>query len=80
MKKIVASLLLLTFMVSILCGCSIPGRKPTEGLWYCADLGISIDFSLLAQENISIALRWLKFLKKSPLIFPKMTPNHKGNF
>ena len=52
MKKIVASLLLLTFMVSILCGCSIPGRKPTEGLWYCADWGISIDFSLLAQENI----------------------------
>lgn len=52
MKKIVASLLLLTFMVSILCGCSIPGRKPTEGLWYCADLGISIDFSLLTQELI----------------------------
>lgn len=39
-------------MVSMLCGCSIPGRKPTEGLWYCADLEISIDFSLLAQKNI----------------------------
>lgn len=51
MKKLFASLLLITFMVSMLSACSIPGKTPTEGLWYCNELGISIDFSLLAEEN-----------------------------
>lgn len=51
MKKLFASLLLITFMVSMLSACSIPGETPAEGLWYCNELGISIDFSLLAEEN-----------------------------
>ena len=52
MKKltIVSSVLLI---VLCFCACAIPAKKPTEGIWYCEELKISIDFGLhhSAQTN-----------------------------
>lgn len=48
MKKI--SLLFLSFVLTIsLLACSIPGKKPTSGIWYCKELNIAIDFGAIAQ-------------------------------
>lgn len=41
--KIFATILLLALMVSF-AGCSIQGRKPEGGIWYCEELMIEIDF------------------------------------
>lgn len=53
MKKIYW-LLLLIILVN-LCACSIPKSKPNEGIYYCDELKISIDFSVM--ENSSVCAK-----------------------
>ena len=47
------SIVILLLHMLMLCSCSVsfPSKKPTQGVWYCAELQISIDFGLLAAEN-----------------------------
>ena len=42
-QKVVATVLLLALVMSLV-ACSIPGRKPEGGIWYCEELMIEIDF------------------------------------
>ena len=46
MRKIVCVLVFLSLMLSCV-SCSIPGKKPESGFWYCEELRIGIDFTLL---------------------------------
>ena len=50
MKKI-AILSLVLLMLVCLCACSIPHKKPTEGVWHCPELKISIDFGIYHSEE-----------------------------
>ncbi len=43
---------------AILCGCSVsfPNPTPTSGIYYCEELGISIDFSISAEHSSDSAV------------------------
>lgn len=51
--KIAVTFILLLFWVLGLSACSFPQPKPQEGVWYCEELMIEIDFSVL-NENKSV--------------------------
>lgn len=54
MKKQYCYCILILVMIASLCACSVsfPGKTPTEGVWYCEELRIEIDFSVHYEQNI----------------------------
>lgn len=50
MKKYYIVFICIVLILSI-CGCSVslPADKPKEGIWYCEELKMSIDFSMIAK-------------------------------
>lgn len=56
MKRLSLLVLSLILVVTLL-GCSIPGKKPASGIWYCEELQIAIDFDANNQANPNNA--WL---------------------
>ena len=51
-KRVIAISILLFHSIGLL-ACSFPSPKPKEGVWYCEELMIEIDFSVL-NENESV--------------------------
>ena len=49
-RKFIVFILLIAMSVS-LCSCSIPQPKPEEGIWYCEELQLEIDFYVYNQFN-----------------------------
>jgi len=49
MKKTLAILLAFACLAA-LCACSIPAKRPADGIFYCAELHMSIDFSKLNSD------------------------------
>lgn len=51
MRKIVCLILcsILLALLASFVSCSIPTAKPKEGVWYCKELRISIDFSVASE-------------------------------
>ena len=46
-----ATLSLLVGLCLALCACSIPQPKPKEGIWYCDELKLEINFSLYSERS-----------------------------
>ncbi len=44
-KRFLCSLIVCVLFMSLV-SCSIPAKKPEEGVWYCDELGLSIDFNV----------------------------------
>lgn len=49
-RKFIVFVLLISVTVG-LCACSITSPKPEEGIWYCEELRLEIDFSAYNQLN-----------------------------
>ena len=49
-RKFVVFILLIAISVS-LCSCSIPQPKPKDGIWYCEELRLEIDFFVFNQQH-----------------------------
>lgn len=56
MRKIGCLFLLCAIIILLANSCSIPAKKPEQGIWYCEELKISIDFSLANTNNICAKL------------------------
>ena len=50
-KKLIMLILLVVFLCLGLCSCSFPQPKPEEGVWYCDELMIEIDFFVYNQQQ-----------------------------
>lgn len=48
--KFIVFVLLIAISVG-LCACSFPQPKPEEGIWYCEELMIEIDFSVFSENE-----------------------------
>ena len=55
-KKFAAFILLISLNMG-LCSCSIPRAKPKEGIWYCQELMIEIDFFTFNQQNTAFCAK-----------------------
>ena len=49
-RKVIVFVLLIAISAS-LCSCSIPQPKPEEGIWYCEELRLEIDFFVYNQQQ-----------------------------
>lgn len=49
-RRIIALAIVLLFAI-ILSACSIPGRKPEGGVWYCEELMLEIDFDAYRETD-----------------------------
>lgn len=57
MKKALFCILVI-YILTLLCACSVsfPAKKPSDGIFYCSELKMSIDFSLLESTPECIKL------------------------
>lgn len=50
--KIINLFLVILLLVMCITACYIPVPQPDDGVWYCEDLRISIDFSLSSEATL----------------------------
>lgn len=53
MKCRMSLIISLLFVITMLSACSIPAAKPEEGIWYCEELQIEIDFNHVMENQWS---------------------------
>ena len=46
MKRVICTILLSCMLLLLMNACSIPYKHPEEGVWYCEELKMSIDFAM----------------------------------
>ncbi len=62
MRKIIQTLVIGVSLVAVIvgmfffCSVSIPGKRPSEGVWYCDELHLSIDFTQMETDSKCVKL------------------------
>ena len=51
MKQTIVLFFVVMLTLLCLCVCSVPAEKPTDGIWYCEELKISIDFGVYQSQK-----------------------------